>query len=216
MTNAKENTMLTLFHSPQSRSTGILSLIEEMNIADWVDIRQVTIPRMDGTGGRDPANPHPEGKVPALLHDGTLITERAAIMLHLTALFPDSGLAPKPRTPEWGAFATWLAWYQGVLEPTFIMEATGLSHPWMTAAIRDHKTAVARLRAALEQGPWLMGERFSAADILLHGPYVWFPEATPDDPLIRDWVARCADRPASKRAVEADARYMASQAEAAA
>jgi glutathione S-transferase len=99
----------------------------------------------------------------------------------------------------------WMAWYQGVLEPTFIMEATGLSHPWMTAAVRDHQTAVVRMRAALEKGPWLMGETFSAADILLHGPYVWFPEAMPDDALIRDWVDRCKARPASVKVAERDA-----------
>lgn len=188
--------MLTLFHSPQSRSVAILHLIEEMGIQDQIEVKTVTIPRMDGSGGRDPANPHPEGKVPALVHDGRVITERAAIILHLTSLFPDSGLAPRVGTPEWGVLATWLAWYQGVLEPVFILEATGITHPWLTAALRDHKTAVARLRTALETGPWIMGDRFSAADILLHGPYAWFPEGTPDDPLIRDWVARCQARPA--------------------
>ena len=62
--------MLTLIHSPQSRSTTILSLIEEMGIQDRIETREVTIPRMDGSGRRDPANPHPEGKVPALVHDG--------------------------------------------------------------------------------------------------------------------------------------------------
>jgi glutathione S-transferase len=201
--------MLTLFHSPQTRSTSIVTLIEEMGIRDWIDIREVTIPRMDGSGGRDPANPHPEGKVPVLVHDGKVITERAAIILHLTSLFPDSGMAPKVGTPDWGVFAAWMAWYQGVLEPTFIMEATGLSHPWMTAAIRDHQTAVARMRAALERGPWLLGDTFSAADLLLHGPYVWFPDATPDDALIRDWIARCQARPAVARVRDADAARMA-------
>ena len=126
--------MLTLYHSPESRSVAILSLIEEMGIQDWVEVRTVTIPRMDGSGGRDPANPHPEGKVPALVHDGVVLTERAAIILHLTSLFPDSAMAPKVGTPEWGAFATWMAWYQGVLEPAFILEGAGVSHPWLTAA----------------------------------------------------------------------------------
>ncbi len=189
--------MLTLYHSPNSRSTAILSLIEEMGIHDWVEVQEVTIPRMDGSGGRDPANPHPEGKVPALVHDSTVITERAAIMLHLTLQFPTSGLSPEPRTPEWGAFASWLAWYQGVLEPVVIFEAAGLEHPWLTATFRDHKMAAVRLRGALETGPWIMGQRFTAADILLHSPYAWFPAATPDDPLIRDWVDRCMARPAS-------------------
>ena len=197
--------MLTLFHSPQSRSSAIVTLIEEMGIQDWVEVREVTIPRMDGSGGRDPANPHPEGKVPALVHDGQVITERAAIILHLTTLFPDTSLAPKVGTPDWGVFAAWMAWYQGVLEPTFIMEATGLSHPWMTAAIRDHKTAVARLRSALDKGPWIMGDHYSAADLLLHGPYAWFPEGTPDDPVLRDWIERCKARPARAKVVQRDA-----------
>jgi glutathione S-transferase len=201
--------MLTLFHSPESRSVTIMSLIEEMGIRDKIDLRVVTIPRMDGSGGRDPANPHPEGKVPALVHDGVVITERAAIILQLTTLFPDSGLAPKVGTPEWGAFAGWLAWYQGVLEPVVILEGAGVTHPWLTAAIRDHKTAAARLRGALEKGPWIMGETFSAADILLHGPYAWFREATPDDPLIRDWVDRCMARPASAKVRTDDASRMA-------
>jgi glutathione S-transferase len=201
--------MLTLFHSPESRSVTIMSLIEEMGIRDKIDLRVVTIPRMDGSGGRDPSNPHPEGKVPALVHDGVVITERAAIILQLTTLFPDSGLAPKVGTPEWGAFAGWLAWYQGVLEPVVILEGAGVTHPWLTAAIRDHKTAAARLRGALEKGPWIMGETFSAADILLHGPYAWFREATPDDPLIRDWVDRCMARPASAKVRTDDASRMA-------
>ena len=200
--------MLTLYHSPESRSVAVLSLIEEMGIQDWVEVRTVTIPRMDGSGGRDPANPHPEGKVPALVHDGVVLTERAAIILHLTSLFPDSAMAPKVGTPEWGAFATWMAWYQGVLEPAFILEGAGVSHPWLTAAIRDHKTAAARLRAALEKGPWIMGEAFSAADILLHGPYAWFPEGTPDDLLIRDWVDRCKARAASAKVRAEDAQRM--------
>ena len=201
--------MLTLFHSPESRSTAILSLIEEMGIRDWIEVREVTIPRMDGSGGRDPANPHPEGKVPALLHDGQVITERGAIILHLTSLFPDSGMAPKIGTPDWGVFAMWMAWYQGVLEPTFILEGARVTHPWLTAAMRDHKTAVARLRAALERGPWLLGESYSAADLLVHAPYAWFREITPDDPLIRDWVDRCMARPARQRALAQDATLQA-------
>jgi glutathione S-transferase len=201
--------MLTLFHSPQSRSSSIMVLIEEMGIADQIDIREVTIPRIDGSGRRDPANPHPEGKVPALLHDGRLVTERGAIMLHLTTLFPGTGMAPEVGSPDWGAFVGWLTWYQGVLEPVVIFEGAGIAHPWLQATFRDHKTAAARLHAALERGPWLMGEGYSAADLLLHGPYAFFPEATPDDPLIRDWVERCKARPARARVLSADSERMA-------
>jgi glutathione S-transferase len=197
--------MLTLYHSPESRSSAILSLIEEMGISDWITLQEVTIPRMDGSGGRDPANPHPEGKVPALVQDGTIITERAAIILVLTTMFPDSGLAPPMGTPEWGAFVTWLTWYQGVVEPVVILQGAEVAHPWLTATFRGPEEVAARLRAALQNGPWLMGERFTAADILVHSPYAWFPAATPDDPLIRDWVERCKTRPARQRVLQAEA-----------
>lgn len=197
--------MLTFYHSPQSRSSAIMTLIEEMGIADRIDIRLVTIPRIDGTGQRDPANPHPEGKVPALLHDGVLITERAAIILQLTSLFPEGGMAPPVGTPEWGAFATWLTWYQGVVEPVVIFAASGISHPWITATFRGPEEMAARLRTALQKGPWLMGAQFSAADLLVHSPFAWFPESTPDDPLIRDWVERCKARPARQSVLAREA-----------
>lgn len=196
--------MLTLFHAPNSRSTTITALIDEMGIADRVTTRIVTIPRVDGTGARDPANPHPEGKVPALLHDGHIITERGAIIAHLTTLFPDTSLAPRVGTPEWGVFATWLSWYQGVLEPVLILQAAGVSHPYLTGTFRSPAEVAARLHNALEKGPWLMGDTYSAADLLVHSPYAWFEGSTPDDPLIRDWVAACIARPAVQAAKARD------------
>lgn len=196
--------MLTFYHAPNSRSSAIMVLLEEMGITDKIDIRQVTVPRQDGSGARDPANPHPEGKVPALMHDGNLITERGAIMAHLTTLFPESGLAPAVGSPEWGSYLMWLSWYQGVLEPVLIAEVAGITHPYITATFRSHTEAAARIRTTLAKGPWLLGDRFSAADLLVHSPYAWFKDSTPDDPLIRDWVARCMARPARLRVMQAE------------
>ena len=204
--------MLTLYHAPNSRSSVIVALIDEMGIADRVEIRLVTIPRQDGSGGRDPANPHPEGKVPVLVHDGAVITERAAIIIQLCTLFPDTGLSPRPGTAEWGRFVSWLVWYQGVLEPVLLLGAAGLTHPILTATFRDVDTATARLHQALTEGPWLMGAGYSAADALVHSPYAWRRDFMPDDPLIRDWVARCMARPARARMMERDAGQTARQA----
>lgn len=201
--------MLTLFHAPQSRSSAIVTLIEEMGITDKVEIRHVNIPRIDGSGARDPSNPHPEGKAPALLHDGHLITERGAIMLHLTTLFPDAGLAPPVGSPLWGEYLTWLSWYQGVLEPVLVMGALGIAHPGIPNTFRGHAEAVARISAALQKGPWLLGDTFSAADVLVHSPYAWFGNITPDDALFQDWVARCMARPARLRVLAADTAAMA-------
>lgn len=201
--------MLTFYHSPKSRSSAIAVLIDEMGIADRLDIRTVAIPRQDGSGRRDPANPHPEGKVPALDHDGHLITERGAIMVHLTTLFPEAGLAPPVGTPDWGSYLTWMCWYQGVLEPVMIFDYAKITHPALTATFRGLPEAVARIGAALAKGPWLLGEHFSAADLLVHSPFAFFPEMTPDDPLIRDWVTRCRARPSFDRVAKADAARMA-------
>lgn len=204
--------MLKLIHSPMSRSSRILWLIDEMGIADKVEVETVTIRRFDGSGGRDAANPHPEGKVPVLLHDGAVVMESGAVMLYLTALFPDSGMAPKPGTAKRGEYLTWLFWYGSVMEPVLTLAAAGVSHPYVTAAIRGVDEVNARLHAALEQGPWLLGDQFSAADLLCFSPYNWFQEATPDDPLIRDWVARCLARPSVARVRALDQAWMAQAA----
>ena len=201
--------MLTLYHAPHSRSSRIVTLIDEMGIADKVRILNVTIPRQDGTGGRDPVNPHPEGKVPALEHDGTLITESAAIILYLTALFPEADLAPKPGHALRGTYLTWLFWYGSVMEPVLIFDAAGLAHPYLQATFRGTPEVTARIAAALEFKPYLLGNTFSAADLLIHSPYAWFTEATPDLPVIRDWVARCQARPAVARTRASDAAQLA-------
>ena len=201
--------MLTFYHSPKSRSSAVAVLIDEMGIADRIDMRIVAIPRQDGSGRRDPANPHPEGKVPALDHDGHLITERGAIMVHLTTLFPETGLAPPVGAPDWGSYLSWMVWYQGVLEPVMILDWAKIAHPALAATFRGLPEAVARISAALAKGPWLLGERFSAADLLIQSPFAFFPEMMPDDPLIRDWVARCRARPSFDRVAEADAARMA-------
>lgn len=205
MINWKGLKMLTFYHSPNSRSTAILTLVEELGLADKLALEVVSIPRMDGSGRRDPGNPHPEGKVPCLVHDGQVITERGAILLHLTCLFP-SDLAPAVGTAGWGKLAGWLTWYHGVMEPVLICEAAGLSHPFLTAAIRGHAEVADRLRAALAQGPWLMGETYTVADLLCSAPYIWFRDLVVKDPLIEDWVSRCMERPARQRAMAREAQ----------
>lgn len=198
--------MLTLFHAPQSRSTRVLTLIEEMGLADRVKIHLVEIVRADGTGAPDEANPHPEAKVPALMQGTDVITESGAVMLALTDMFPESGLGLATTDPQRGAYLTWLFWYGSVMEPVLVQTAAGLSHPWLHKTYRGMPELIARLRVALENGPWLLGERFTAADILLQSPFFWFNDIVPDDPLIRDWLARGKSRPAFQRVLQAEAQ----------
>lgn len=197
--------MLTLFHAPGSRATRVRMLIEELGVGDRVTQREVSIPRQDGSGGRDPSNPHPEGKVPALDHDGVVVTETGAVMLMLTDMFPEGGMGPVAGDADRGAYLTWLFWYGSVMEPVMIHQVAGLSHPWLTATFRRMKEMEARVSAALAKGPWLLGERFSAADILIQSPWHWFREMEPADPAIREWIARGAARPAFRKVWEEEA-----------
>jgi len=202
--------MLTFYHSPLTRSTRILALLREMDLLDRVEIREVTIPRVDGTGQRDPANPHPEGKVPLLMDGETMVRETTAIALHLTDLFPEAGLGAAVGTPERGTYLSWLAWYGAVMEPALILHHAGAEHPWMTAAIRGVPEVEARLSDCLADGrPWLLGARFSAADLIVHSPYAFFPDSAPADPKVRNWIDRCRSRPAMLWANERDARALA-------
>lgn len=194
--------MPTLYHAPNSRSSGIVTLIDELG-AD-VEIREVSIPRQDGSGGPDPANPHPEKKVPYLVDGNERIRERGAIILYLTDKYPEAGLGPIEGQPGRGEYLSWLFYYQGVMEPVFILHWAKMSHPAFDASLRDFDTMIARLAEALETRPYLLGDEYSAADLLCASPFHWFTDLVPDNPNIRDWVARCANRPSMARTAERD------------
>lgn len=198
--------MLTLYHAPASRSTSVVHLLDELGVMDQVKIVEVEIPRQDGSGATDPANPHPEGKVPYLVDGEDHVRERAAVILYLTDRFPDAGLGRPVGDPQRGRYLSWLVWYQGVLEPVAILGWAGIEHPAVAASLRDYPTALARLDEALSVQPYLLGDRYSAADLLCSGPFAWFGDQMGTTPAVRDWVARCQDRPAAARRRAAEGR----------
>ena len=182
--------MAMLYHAPNSRSSGIVALIDALG-AD-VEIRKVTLARQDGSGGPDPANPHPEKKVPYLVDGDEKIRERGAITLYLTDKFPEAGLGPIEGAPGRGEYLSWLFYYQGIMEPLIILKWAEVSHPVVDASLRDYDTMIARLAEALEDRPYLLGDGWTAADLLCASPFVWAPALMPDNAVIKDWVARCA------------------------
>ncbi|HEV7306106.1 glutathione S-transferase family protein [Ensifer sp.] len=198
--------MLTLFHAPRSRSSRIITLLRELDALDKVEIEIVGITRGDGSGSKDPRNPHPEGKVPLLVHDGVVLWESIAIIQYLTDLFPEKKLGPLGGDPQRGRYLSWLAWYAGVVEPVLIAQAAGLSHPYLEATFRGPTEMAERLENALKESPYLMGERYTAADLLLHSPFAWYPAATPDSAVIKAWVERCGARPSLQWTADFDAR----------
>lgn len=200
--------MLTLYHSPHSRSTRIIGLLHAMDIMDRVKVQIVSIPRQDGSGKRDPLNPHPEGKVPLLVHEGVEIWESSAIMLYLTDLFPEAGLGVPHGDPRRGRYLSWLSWYGGVMEPVILTSHMGIEHPALDATFRGVPEMTARLSNALEQGPWLMGDQMTAADLLVASPFLWFTESLPDDLAIREWVGRIANLPWQEQVAEYETWHM--------
>lgn len=191
--------MLTLYHAPRSRSSRIVWLLEELGVG--YELRYVSIRYADGSGdGPDPANPHPDAKVPALLHDDALVTESSAVALYLAECFPEAGLAISPGHPDRGAFVTWLAWIECEFGPAGFqkMQAGDAAAPAWDAAMQ-------RLTDALARGPYLVGERFTAADVVMGGSLGWVRHLLPDDPAIHAYVARVTGRAAFGRAQAIDA-----------
>nr|WP_246352239.1 glutathione S-transferase family protein [Sphingomonas xinjiangensis] len=192
---------MTLFHAPRSRSTRILWLLEELGAP--FNLRYVTIRYMDGSGdGPDPANPHADKKVPALLHDEALVTESAAVATYLADLLPDAQLAPQTGDCDRGAFLTWISWIEGEFGPAiFGRLAAGAGSPTPAPFV----AALRRLDDALANGPYLLGERFSAADVMLGGTLGWARDISPMDGPLPAYLARLAARPAFARAMARDA-----------
>ncbi len=156
---------------------------------------EVTIPRRDGSGHPDETNPHPEKKVPYLIDGDDFVRERGAVVLYLTDRF-DSPLGRPVGHRQRGQYLSWLIWYQGVFEPVTILNWAQLDHPAVYASLRDYDTAIQRLDEVLSKQPYLLGDQFSAADLLCAGPFAWFGDQMPATPAIKDWVARCQDRDA--------------------
>ncbi|MDR3508279.1 MAG: glutathione S-transferase family protein [Caulobacteraceae bacterium] len=193
--------MLILYHAPRSRSSRFVWLLEE--IAEPYEIAYVTIPRMDGGGAPDASNPHPDKKVPALVHDDELVTESAAIALYLSDAFP-AKVGPAVGEPGRGAFLTWLAFYAGVMEPAITAKWRGQTDADPQAAA-GYDAMERRLRAALATGPYLLGEAFSAADVLVSSGFHFARELMPMGAEFDAYLARIAARPAFQRAAAKDA-----------
>lgn len=195
--------MLTLHHAPHSRSSRIVWLLEELG-ADYA-LKLTDIPRPDGKGAPDPVNPHPDKKVPALVDDGTLITESIAIVQYLTDKFPAANLGPRIGDPDRGRYLSWLAYYAGVIEPVVNLGFAGLGdNVALQRTFRDRAAMDRRILAALEAGPYILGEKFSGADILIASMGQFARTMLPAGDVVDSYLGRCNARPALARATAKD------------
>jgi glutathione S-transferase len=202
---------LTLFHAPNSRSGAARFLLEELG-ADY-DLHVLNLKKNEQ---RAPAYlaVNPMGKVPAIRHGDALITELPAIFIYLADLFPVAGLAPAIGDPLRGPYLRWLAFYGSSFEPAIIDLAMKREPtPPTMCPYGDYDTMLATLTTQLRAGPYLLGERFSAADVLWGNSLGWITmfKLVPELPEIMAYMDRVNSRPAARRAAEADALLAAAQ-----
>ena len=199
------NRKVTLYHSPNTRSSGSLTLLEELGAP-----YELHVLNMKAGEQRQPAYLaiNPMGKVPALRHGDALITEQVAIFLYLADLFPEAGLAPPIGDPLRGPYLRWMIFYAACFEPAVIDRSTQKDPaPLPMSPYGDYDTMLKTLTDQLAKGPCLLGERFSAADVLWGGALTWTTmfKLVPELPVITSYVQRAASRPAVARVRAKDA-----------
>jgi glutathione S-transferase len=196
--------MITLYHAPRSRSSRFIFLLEELGAP--YEIEKVSIRRGDGSGALDSDNPHPHGKVPVIRDGETVVYESAAITLYLTDKFPAAGIGPVVSDPKRGAYLTWLAYYAGVMEPAWMSAFMKTDVPRGTAGWVKTDEVMELVNSTLSNSPYILGEKFSAADILLGTTFKLFMGSPllPKTDLLEAYVARVVGRPAYARAAAKD------------
>lgn len=110
---------------------------------------------------------NPMAKVPTLAHRGVVVTEAAAICAYLADAFPGAGLAPRTDDPRRGAYYRWLFFAPSVIEPMMLDKLGGVARENAGAVGHgDPQRVLAAIDHALSQGPWLLGDQFTAADVV--------------------------------------------------
>jgi glutathione S-transferase len=204
---------ITLFHTPQTRSSGTLALLEELGAP-------YKLHALNMKTGEHRQSAYlainPMGKVPAILHGDALITEQVAIGIYLGDLFPEAGITPAIGDKLRGPYLRWYAFYAACLEPALVDRAmkrdpgsVGMS-PY-----GDFDTTVNTVATQLTKGPWLLGDRFTCADVLWGSALTWMTgfgmiEAVPP---IKAYIDRWNARPSVNAVAEIDAGLQSQQTE---
>jgi glutathione S-transferase len=196
--------MITLFHSPQTRSASIAWLLEELGVL--YETKIVGFRRPDGTGEKDAANPHPHGKVPALIDGGETVFETSAIALFLTDKYPAKKLGPLVGQPQRGEYLSWLAYRPGIMEPALISRRFETKHVFGAMGWAPAAEVEEVLNHHLATRKYFLGDNFSALDILLGGGLHFLMPAKmiTETPVLRAYADRIVDRPAFRAMTERD------------
>ena len=206
---------IEFYTNPMSRGRTVHWMLEELEVPYEVHLLDF--------GKAEHKAPHflrinPMGKVPTIVHRGTVVTECAAIVAYLADAFPQAGLAPAFDDLKRGTYLRWLFFAAGCLEPAVIdkMLARPIAEKKSALAYGSFEDAVGALDAALLPGPFILGERFSAADIYFTAQlgFGQMVKALTLSPTQTAYIERCTARPAYRR-FEAKSAELSAQLKAA-
>jgi glutathione S-transferase len=203
---------VTLFHSPHTRSSGVLTLLEELG-ADY-ELHVLNMKKNEQRGAAYLVV-NPLGKVPAIMHNGALVTEQVAVYTYLADMYPEAGITPAIGDPLRGPYLRWMAFYGSSFEPAFVDKAMkrepGAASMSPYGTVDDVWSAVT---GQLAKGTYMLGERFTAVDVLWGAALNWMTMfgIAPETPVTRAYIDRIKARPAVARAGKIDADLVARQA----
>jgi glutathione S-transferase len=192
--------MMKLYWSPRSRSFSALWLMEETGQPYERVLTDIS------TGAQKTPEflaINPMGKVPALKDGNATMAEAAAICAYVAERYPDAKLAPPLGDSSRAKYLYWLFYGPGCIEPAIVQLATKIEMNPVAAGWGDAQRVVDVLDAALQKGPWLLGDNFSAADIVIGSGLnfgVRLFKMIPSRPSFDAYIARCMARPAFQRA----------------
>ncbi len=198
---------LIFYHSPQTRASSVLILLEELNAA--YTLRDVNF-KIGAQRAPGYLAVNPLGKVPAIVHDGALVTELGAIFIYLADAFPQKNLAPPIGDALRGPYLRWLVFYGSAFEPAVMDRYAKQEPPRGMSPYGDFDLVMALVNAQLAAGPYLLGARFSAADILWASGLRWTTGfgLVPATPEISAYIERVGARPSVKRVAETDKQLL--------
>jgi glutathione S-transferase len=204
---------LTLYHAAPSRSSIVHWMLEE--VGEPYDIHLLSLKKGENLKP-DYLAINPMGKVPALRHGDAVITEAAAICAYLADEFPNAKLNIPVGRPGRGVYLKWLFFGPSCLEPAIMERAYPRKEAPPRAALGfgAYDTVVSVLAdAAGTAKPYLMGEQFTAADVVIGSGLRWgmMFKLVPERSEFSAYIARLNERPALKRALEKDGELQAQQ-----
>ena len=200
---------ITFYTNPMSRGRIVRWMLEEVGHP----YQTVVLDYESGMKSPDYLAINPMGKVPAIRHGDTIVTEGAAICAYLADMFPDAGLAPPSGNERRGPYYRWLFFAAGPVEAAVTAKSLGLLAPpdkKSMAGYGSFEDTIDALETAVRDGPYICGDQFTAADVYVGSQIGWgMMFGTMDKrPAFEEYFARISSRPAAVRAAELDDALM--------